>query len=301
MIDLIHNKHSLTLRNPIMLAAGVAGFGLEYARTIDFEQLGAIVTNPITWRPRRAANGIRVVVRDGGVLVHTGLANPGLPAVIKAAAHGWARCACPVIVHLAAENPDDVARCLGTLNGIAGLGAIELGAIDSVSPHELNTLVTAARQQTELPLIVRLPLYTAPLLASAAVNAGAEALTIAAPPRGTARDPLSGELIGGRLYGPWLQPLALRTIGQLAREVAVPVIGCGGVHSADDARAFLEAGARAVQLDSLVWVRPDLVDGLVREMAGLQATRAIGALADEWQVAPTQPALQRPPIFAPPP
>jgi len=60
MIDLIHNKHSLTLRNPIMLAAGVAGFGLEYARTIDFEQLGAIVTNPITWRPRRAANGIRV-------------------------------------------------------------------------------------------------------------------------------------------------------------------------------------------------------------------------------------------------
>ena len=301
MIDLIHNKNSLTLRSPIMLAAGVAGFGLEYARTIDFEMLGAIVTNPITWRPRRPSSGIRVVARESGVLVHTGLANPGLTTVIKNSAHSWARCPCPVIIHLAAENPDDLARCLDALNGVSGLSAIELGTIDSISPHETQAIVNTARQHTELPLIVRLPLYTAPLLANAAVNGGADALTIAAPPRGTARDPLSVELIGGRLYGPWLHPLALRTIGQLAREVSIPVIGCGGVHSTADARAFLEAGARAVQIDSLVWVRPDLVDGIVRDLGGLQATRAIGALADEWQATPNPPALASPPIFAPPP
>lgn len=302
MIELTGGKQPLTVPNPVLLAAGIAGFGDEYGRLIDLKLLGGVVTSPLTWRPRRAASGMRVVPLDSGVLVHTGLPNPGVSAAIETYGPAWGRSPCPVIVHVAAESADDVRRCVEALHGRPGVAAIEIGILDSSGPREVTTIVDAAVTHVELPVIARLPLYTAPLLAAAAVNAGAGALTVAAPPRGTARDPLSGQLVGGRMYGPWLKPLALRTVGQIAREVSVPVIGCGGIHTPDDARDFLAAGAKAIQLDSVVWIRPDLAEIMARNLGGLELTRAAGALADEWQPGlGATAALRIPPIASPPP
>jgi dihydroorotate dehydrogenase len=120
-------------------------------------------------------------------------------------------------------------------------------------------------------------------LARAAESAGAGGVVVAAPPRGTARDPESGKLVGGRVYGPWLKAQALRAVGQVAGIVSVPVIGCGGVHSPDDARDFIEAGAVAVQVDTATWTQPRLLEIIARNLGGLELTRATGALADEWQ------------------
>lgn len=302
MIELTGGKQPLTLNNPVMLAAGVAGFGMDYSKLIDLSLLGALVTNPVTWRPRRAAGGVRVVPLDSGVLVHTGYPNPGMAALIQQYGATWQRSPCPVIVHIAAESAEDTRRCVERLAETGGVVAIEIGIADSSSPRDVQAILTAVTSHVELPVLVRLPLYTASILTTAAVNGGAGALTLAAPPRGTARDPASGQLVGGRLYGPWLKPLALRTVGQIAREVSIPVIGCGGIHTPDDARDFIEAGARAIQLDSVLWNRPQLVEVIARNLGGLEMTRMVGSFDDEWQPGlGATAALRVPPIPSPAP
>jgi tRNA-dihydrouridine synthase len=104
---------------------------------------------------------------------------------------------------------------------------------------------------------------------------------VCAPPRGTARDS-GGRLVSGRLYGPFIKPLVLRMVGQFARRVNIPVTGAGGIHSPQDARDYLEAGAVAVQIDSVTWIEPSLLETIARDLGGLVITQPTGALPDEW-------------------
>src|SRR5512143_4135358 len=250
MIEITSGKQSLRLINPVIGGAGAFGYAGEYAKLIDLGKLGALVTNPVTLRPRRAATGTRVVPLDSGILVHTGLPNPGVHQVYRINAARWKSSSVPIIVHLAATSPDEVGKCAEILAGSDGIAALEIGLHDQATHRDARLMIGAAREHTHLPVLARLPLYYAAHVALAAEEAGADALVIAAPPRGTARDPLSGQLIGGRVYGPWLKALALRAAGQVAGRVKIPVIGCGGIHNPDDARDYLEAGAVAVQVDS---------------------------------------------------
>lgn len=276
-------KNTLVIENPVMPAAGSFGFdGSAYHDLIDLSKLGALVTNPVTWKARHVAHGPRVVPLPSGVLVHTGLPNPGIRRVIKTAGAAWARSEIPVIVHVVATTPDDVARCAGVLEGLEGVAGIELGLHDRATHRDIQLFIQAAESTTELPLLIRLPLYNASFLAEAAQDAGAGALVVAAPPRGTARDPETGQLTGGRVYGAWLKAQTLRAVGQVAQVAQIPVIGSGGIHSADDARDFLDAGAVAVQVDTLIWTDPKQLEVIARNLGGLELTRAMGALADEW-------------------
>ncbi|MCZ7541920.1 MAG: HisA/HisF-related TIM barrel protein [Anaerolineae bacterium] len=276
-------KNPLVIENPVMPAAGTFGFdGAAYRDLLDLTKLGALVTNPVTWRPRRVAHGTRVVPLPAGVLVHTGLPNPGMKRTIARYRARWARSLAPVIVHVVATSPAEVGLCVAALEGCEGVAGIEIGLHDQATPDDIAAILDAAREST-LPALVRVPLYSAVESARAAAEAGAGGLVVAAPPRGTARDPESGQLVGGRVYGPWLKAQALRAVGQIARLVDVPVIGCGGIHSADDARDFLEAGAVAVQVDTATWVQPRLLEVIARNLGGLELTRVAGALPDEWQ------------------
>jgi dihydroorotate dehydrogenase (NAD+) catalytic subunit len=283
MTQITSGKQPLQLSNPVIGASGVFGYAGEYARLIDLSKLGAIVTNPITWKPRRAATGTRVVPLDSGVLVHTGLPNPGIHQVYRAFAAKWKASLVPIIVHLVATSPDEIGKCADALENHEGIVALEIGLSDQATHRDARLMIGTVRQHTHLPILARLPLYYAAHVASAAEESGADALVIASPPRGTARDPLSGQLVGGRVYGPWLKALALRAVGQIASHVKIPIIGCGGIHNPGDARDYLEAGAVAVQVDSVAWVRPDMVEVIARNLGGLELTRAAGALADEWQ------------------
>ncbi len=285
MIELTRSgKTTLVIETPVMPAAGTFGFdGAAYRDLIDFVKLGAIVTNPITWKPRRVAHGPRVVPLPSGVLVHTGLPNPGVAATIRKYSGRWAHALAPVIVHVAALSPADVSRCLDALDRCEGVAGIELGLHDQATPDAIMMIVQAALDSTMLPLLVQVPLYSAVESARAAEEAGAGAVVVASAPRGTARDPITGQLVGGRVYGPWIKTLALRAVGQVARAVEIPVIGVGGIHSADDARDFLDAGAIAVQVDSLTWAQPHALEVIARNLGGLELTRAAGALLDEWE------------------
>jgi dihydroorotate dehydrogenase (NAD+) catalytic subunit len=268
MIELTRpGKNTLAINNPVMSASGIVGLdGAAYRDLIDLTKIGAIVTNPVTWRPRRVARGPRVVPLPSGVLVHTGLPNPGVTAVIKEYSPRWSRSLAPIIVHVVATSPADVGRCLAALDRCEAVAGVEIGLHDQSTPDDIEQTLQVALDSTQLPLLVCVPLYNA-------VEAA----------RVTARDPESGQLVGGRVYGPWLKAQALRAVGQIVRTASVPVIGSGGIHSADDARDFLEAGAVAVQIDTVIWTQPHMWEVIARNLGGLELTRAVGALSDEWE------------------
>lgn len=285
MIELTRTgKNTLVIENPVIAAAGTLGFdGAAYQALIDFTRLGALVTNPITWKPRQAARGPRVVPMPSGVLIHTGLPNPGLNQIIKNYGARWAHSLAPVIVHIVATSTAEVGRCAAALDRCEGVAGIELGLHDQAGPDDIAALIQAAIAHTQLPLLAQVPLYSAVESARAAEDAGVGGVVVAGPPRGTTRDPETGQLVGGRVYGPWLKAQALRAVGQVAQAATIPVIGGGGIHSPDDARDFLDAGAVAVQVDTVTWAQPRMIEVIARNLGGLELTRAAGALADEWE------------------
>jgi dihydroorotate dehydrogenase (NAD+) catalytic subunit len=277
-------KGSLTLETPVMPAAGTIGFADEYRSIIKLEKLGALVTNPVTLLPRSPANGTRVVQLDGGVLVHSGLPNPGLGKLIREKHAAWEKMRIPVILHLVATTPEEIEDAVHLIDQEETIAAIELGLHDDSTPDEAGVLVRAALARAEKPVLVRVPLLGGDVIAQVAADAGADGVVACAAPRGTARD-AGGRLVSGRIYGPLLKPVVLRMVGLLARALSIPVIGAGGVHNAQDARDYLEAGARAVQVDSLTWIQPKMLEAIARDLGGLVLTQPHGAFADEWHPA----------------
>jgi dihydroorotate dehydrogenase (NAD+) catalytic subunit len=274
-------KGTLTLENPVMPASGTLGFAEEYKGFVKLDKLGAFVTNPVTLDLRNPAHGTRVVALDAGVLVHSGLPNQGLEKTLAAFSAKWRKLPVPVILHLVAASEDELRRALEHINDEDSITAVELGISDDAAPADAKLLVRAAIDQAEKPVIARVPFQEAVAYARACSDAGADALTVCAPPRGTARD-AGGRLVSGRVYSPLVKPMVLRLVGQIARSARVPIIGAGGIHSPQDARDFLEAGAVAVQVDSVTWVKPQMLEVIARDLGGLVLTQPIGALADEW-------------------
>lgn len=276
-------KHTLFLESAVMPAAGTVGFGFNYRDLVNIEKLGAFVTNPVTFEPWSPASGTRVVTLDAGVLVHTGLPNAGLNRTIKEYRATWKDMPIPVILHLVGTTAEDVRNAVQQIDAENSISALELGLDDDITAQEAEELVLAATQTAEKPVIVRLPMNDAYEIAQAVADAGAGALVVAAAPRGTARDKRSGRLVSGRIYGPLVKPMVLRMVGVLARRIQdVPIIGAGGIHSIQDARDFLEAGAVAVQIDSVTWIQPRLLERIARDLSGSLVTRATDAFPDEW-------------------
>jgi dihydroorotate dehydrogenase (NAD+) catalytic subunit len=259
------HKRGLALRGPLLNAAGFLGFADEYRRLADFTALGAFVTNPLTARARTPAHGPRALEFPGGALIHTGLPNPGLRHAIALYRRKWAALPCPVIVHVAATTPAEVADGLGLLETVEGVAGVELGLKDGSGEAEWGELVAAAVDSSGLPVIVRVPFEGAAQAARTAREAGAVALTICAPPRGVLPGP-DGRPVTGRLVGEAVFPLALRLVGLLAGSMDLPVIACGGITNVEAARAMLAAGAVAAQVDVAVWRDPQGLRRLADEM-----------------------------------
>jgi dihydroorotate dehydrogenase (NAD+) catalytic subunit len=301
MIDIGSGKQSLHLATEVIGASGVFGYSTEYARLLDLSKLGAFVTNPVTLKPRRAAEGTHVVALDSGVLIHTGLPNPGIHKVHQLHASRWKNMPTPIVVHVIAANPEELAQCVQIIDQHYGVDGIEIGIHDEFVHREVRKFMEAARSNTHLPILAQLPLATAGQVALAAEDGGADALVVAASPRGTARDPLTGKFVGGRIYGPWLKPQGLRAVGQIAARAKIPVIGAGGIFNPIDARDYIEAGAKAVQIDAVAWLRPSMVEIICRDLGGLEATRRSGAFDDEWWPGMNETAALRAQLLASPP
>ena len=276
-------KNSLIVPTPVMPAAGTLGFATSYKGLIDYEKLGALVTNPVTVEAWKPAAGTRMIPLDAGLLLHTGLPNPGLNRVLRRYRKMWAKLPIPVILHLIGTTARQIEEATRLLDEVDEIAAVELGLSEDLEAAEALALVRAAAKM-EKPLLVRLPFYECQQLAMPAAEAGADALVMTAAPRGTARDAHSGRLISGRVYGPLIKPMILRMVGRLRRQVPadIPIIGCGGIHSPQDARDYIEAGAIAVQVDAATWAQPKMLERIARDLGGWIATRQKDALLDEW-------------------
>lgn len=253
-------KYDLFFSSPVMNAAGTLGFAPEPRGPVDLGLLGAFVTNPLSLSPRSPASKPQAIPYPGGVLVHTGLPNPGLRAAIHQYAERWARAPLPVIVHLLAPGGSrsslaELAEMSGSLEPLENVMGVEVGLPPGA---EVSLALSIAQAMAgELPLILRItPEQAAELAAGgeqaaeALFQSGAAAISLGAP-RGALVES-GGDLVYGRLYGPGLLPQALRAVHELAA-AGVPVIGGGGVYQPEDLEAMLQAGALAVQLDTALW------------------------------------------------
>lgn len=265
MIDLApRNPYSLLLDSLVLAAAGCFGYGVEYARMIDPTLIGGLVTRTTTLRPIRGTP--RIEETAAGLVWDGRIVNPGLDAVIDRYAPRWVVWPAPVILSVTGENPAAFTEIAAALETVEGVAALELNLLPLTD--NAPACVAAARRGSPLPLLAKLPpLATLPALAAEVVAAGADALVIAGPPP-AAVPRADGSLLHGWLCGPAIRPLALAHVAAVAAAVDVPVIGCGGIATADDARAMLAAGATAVQIGAALLADPFTLPRLRVELGG---------------------------------
>jgi dihydroorotate dehydrogenase (NAD+) catalytic subunit len=297
-IDLLPgHKSGLSLSNPVMTASGTFANGLEYAKIFDIQRLGAIVSKAITLRPRRGNVQPRIVETTGGMLNSIGLQNVGIDAILEKVAPVWATWRVPVIANIAGETVSDYAELARRLDGVSGVSGLEVniscpnvesGLDFGVDPRAAAEVANAVRRETQLPLIVKLSPNVTDLvsIAAAVVDAGADALTLintfpAMRIDINTRRPALGWGSGG-LSGPALKPIAVRMVCQAATALPkVPIIGCGGIMSGEDAVEMIMAGASAVQIGTATFLNPqaplDVIDGIEAFMRreGIEDVREI--------------------------
>ncbi len=280
MIELApSHTYGLPIAATVMPASATFGYGEAYHDLVDLSLLGAIVTNPVSLRPRRVAHGQRIGVHADHFVVHTGWPSPGLRRVVREAGPIWERLPVPVIVHLLATRPVEVGRAAAYLSDVRGVRGLELGLAENVSIAYATDLVAATAEEGDLPVIVKIPFSRVDDLASRLAQTGADAITLMSPPRallpvegGQAGDQVA-RFMRGRLYGAALFPLLLNALSRWAGKLGVPVVACGGIASPEDALACLTLGAAAVQIDALLWRDPWLLDSVARALVQRQPRR----------------------------
>ncbi len=275
-------KRSLVLPNPVLVASGTFGYGLDYQRVFDIQRLGAIVTKTTTLAPRRGNPPQRIAETPGGMLNSIGLQNVGVTALVRDLAPVYETWRVPVIVSIMGFTVGEYAEVAARLEGVDGFSGIELnlscpnterGGIEfGQEPEAAADVLRRVMRATTLPVIAKLtPNVSDPkLVARAVVGEGAHALCVGntlvgmAIDRGRGRPMIATTYAG--LSGPALKPVQLRQVHEVAGAVDVPVIGCGGVTTAEDAVDYLMAGASAVQVGTATFANPlapiQVLDGL---------------------------------------
>jgi len=268
-IDLApHHKQGLPVENPVLLAGGAVGYGEAKHAGLDLSRLGAVVVGPIMRRSVRGAEPPRAAEVNGGLVLETGLQNRGVSAVIRKFAHLWPNFGCPVIAQIADSQPDLVAQVAERLATVISLSGLELLLPRYADTGLVRRLVQAADRAADLPVWVKAPLETVVDLAPVAVEAGAAGLVIGQPLRGAGRGypgiSDGATLVRGPVYGPLtFAPMLAALADVAALDLPAALIACGGIHTRDQTRQVLTAGAHAFQLDSVIWVEPGVVEWLI--------------------------------------
>ena len=276
------HKSGLFLRNPVMLASGPSGYGVEYSKSSELQRLGALVCAGVTSRPH--SGQALMLETPAGLLSAFDRSSPGIGKVLRSYAETWEVWQTPVIVNLSGTSLDDFASLAARLEGEPGVAALELnlvspnlagdGAPFGADPALIARLVASVRRESTLPIIAKLVPFVGDLLASAlaAAEAGVDALALIHALPGLSIDLATRKpaLLGG-LSGPAIKPVALRLFYEIARVVRpayphVPLIGIGGIVHARDALEFILAGASAIQIGTINFANPhagvEIVEGL---------------------------------------
>jgi dihydroorotate dehydrogenase (NAD+) catalytic subunit len=280
----VGGKRGLVLANPVMVASGTFGYGVDYAKVFDIQRLGAIVTKTTTLAPRRGNPQVRIAETPSGMLNSIGLQNIGVAALIRDLCPIFETWRVPVVVSVLGSTVEEYAEVAARLEGAPGIAALEVnisspnaqrGGMEFGQDPETAAAVTrGVVRATTLPVIVKLtPNVADPRPhARAIAEAGADALCVANTLQAmlvdtAARAPVIGMTFAG-LSGPALKPVNLRQVYQVAQAVDLPVIGCGGICTPDDALEYIMAGASAVQVGTATFSNPlapiEVLEGIER-------------------------------------
>lgn len=271
MSSLKTNVAGVTFKNPVILASGCCGFGLEFEDFYPVERLGGISLKGITPNPRQGNDPCRVAETPCGMLNSVGLQNPGVDAFISDVLPTLAGRDVVKIANVAGADVEEYALMARRLDGSA-IDMIEVniscpnvkagGMAFGADPECAAAVVGAMRTQTAKPLMVKLSPNVTDIvkIAVAVEKAGADAVSLINTLLGMridikTRQPVLKNIMGG-LSGPAVFPVALRMVWQVAQAVSIPVVGLGGVSRWQDAVEMLLAGARAVQIGAALFGDP---------------------------------------------
>jgi len=283
-VDLTVEVAGLRLANPVMTASGTFASGREYAGFVDITRLGAIVTKGVSPEPWDGNASPRIAETASGMLNSIGLQNPGVEAFVARDLAWLADNAqsVPVIVNVSGHSERAYVDVVERLESEPGVAAYELniscpnvdagGMAFGTTCSAAERVVSAVRPHTSRPLIVKLSPNVADVgeIARAVECAGADAISLINTLLGMAIDagsrrPKLARVVGG-LSGPAIKPVALRMVWQVSRAVGVPVVGMGGISTAEDAVEFMLAGASAVAVGTANFIDPSsttrILDGL---------------------------------------
>lgn len=272
MADLRVNIGNLALKNPVMTASGTFGYGEEFADLVDLSAIGGIIVKGTTLHKREGNPYPRMAETPSGMLNAVGLQNKGVHYFVDAIYPRIKDIDSQMIVNVSGSCVEDYAETAAIINDLEKIPAIELniscpnvkhgGMTFGVQPQAAAEVVSAVRKAYKKTLIVKLTPNVTDIteIAKAVESAGADAVSLINTMLGMAidvekRKPVLSTVTGG-LSGPAIKPVALRMVWQVAKAVSVPVVGLGGIMNADDAIAFLLAGATAIEIGTANFINP---------------------------------------------
>ena len=272
----------IELQNPVVTASGTFGYAREFEGLVDLNRLGAIIVKGLSLQPTKGNPPPRIVETPCGMLNAIGLENVGIESFARDKLPFLRTLSPPIFANIYGTTVEDYAELAARLDALEGIAGVEVniscpnvkagGLAFGADPDSVFQVVEAVREKTTKHLIVKLsPNVTdVTVIARSAEAAGADSLSLINTITGMAVDiesrrPKIANITGG-LSGPAIKPVALRMVWQVVQATKIPVIGVGGIMTAEDALEFLIAGAAAVQIGTANFVKPhattDIIDGI---------------------------------------
>ena len=299
--DLSVNLGKLKIKNPVMTASGTFGYGKEYSEFVDLNRLGAIVVKGISLKPMKGNPVPRICETPCGMLNAIGLQNPGLRDFIRKQLPYLRQFSTRIIVNILGNSVDEYIELAEHLEA-ERVDAVELnvscpnvkkgGIVFGTDPKVFKELIERVRQRTRLPLITKLSpnVSDIKLFAKIAEDAGSDVISLINTITGMSIDIRSGKPrlanITGGLSGPAIKPIAVRMVWECYKTVGIPIIGMGGIISAEDAIEFMLAGASAVAVGTGNFINPkatmDILEGIKAYMS-VKDVKSPGELTGEVQ------------------
>ncbi len=285
----------LRLKNPVLAASGTFGYGVEYDKLFDVSQLGGVVTKSLSLNPREGNPTPRIAETPSGMLNAIGLENCGLERFLADRLPELRELDTVVVVNVVGHDADEFVRVSAALAEAGGVDAVELniscpnvtGGLDyGTSAEKTEALVRAVRGAMSLPLIVKLSPNVTSIaeIARAAEAGGADAVSAINTLIGMAIDVETGRPRiangTGGLSGPAIRPVAVARVREVARAIQIPVIGIGGIETAEDALEHIIAGAAAVQVGTANFYRPTATIEIVRGLADYLERRGVSSIME---------------------
>lgn len=294
--DLRVDIGGIKLKNPVITASGTFGYAQEFKPFIDLNRIGAIIVKGLSLEPSKGNKPPRIVETPCGMLNAIGLENIGVGTFIKNMLPFLKTLSTPTIVNIYGTSIEEYSMLAEVIEDIEEIAGIEVniscpnvkkgGIAFGVNPKSAYKVTKAVRKKTTKPLMVKLSPNVTDIteIAVSAADAGANSLSLINTITGmsidikTRRSKLAN--ITGGLSGPAIKPIALRMVWQVAQKVEIPVVGVGGIISADDAIEFIIAGATAVQIGTANFINPRATIEIIKGIEDFLTDRNVSSITE---------------------